>query len=433
MGRIAGTLGEDADLTSTMIRAMVRGFQGDALGPSSVALIVKHFPGGGPADDGHDSHFAYGKFDVYPGGHFDYHVRPFKAAIDAGAAEIMPYYSIPKGITNEPVGNAFNREIVTDLLRGKLGFKGVVNSDSGITTSMVWGVENLTVEQRYRKAIDAGTDVFSNDATPEDIVNLARKGEVAESRIDESARRILRVRFALGIFENPYADPEVGARTVRSAEFEAKALAAQRQSIVLLANGKDVLPLRAGARVFLQWNRTDRGRLARPGRGGDAPGRGGVRAAGGAGRGPGRGRRVEHRRRADSDWTFPRDQVEKLATAMRARPTVVALYLDWPVRRSGDCSRGGGPCRPLRRRRRGATRHPHRRSCPGGQAAVRDALVDGGGPRAKGRRAVRTEDLCSRSATASHTPPPGRSDDVVRTPNIGPGGAALRLTSLTAP
>ena len=250
--RISGTFGEDADLTSDMVRAMVRGFQGKTLGPKSVALIVKHFPGGGPAIQGQDSHFEYGKYDVYPGKNFDYHVKPFKAAIDAGAVAIMPYYSIPKDITPEQVGMSYNKAIVTDLLRDRLGFKGVVNSDSGITTSMVWGVENLTIEQRYKKGIDAGVDIYSNDTTPEHVVNLVRKGELSEARVDESARRILRVRIALGIFENPYADPEAAERTVRNAAFQKKALEAQRKSLVLLKEERGVLPLKAGAKIYAE-------------------------------------------------------------------------------------------------------------------------------------------------------------------------------------
>ncbi len=365
-GRISGTLGEDADLASEMLRAMVRGFQGATLGPTSVALIVKHFPGGGPGEGGQDSHFEYGKFDVYPGGNFDYHVRPFKAAIDAGAAEIMPYYSIPKGITRDQVGNAFNREIITDLLRGKLGFTGVVNSDSGITTSMAWGVENLTVEQRYKKAIEAGTDIFSNDATPEYVVNNVRNGELSESRIDESVRRILRVRFALGIFENPYADPDVAERTVRNADFEKKALTAQRKSIVLLTNGNGVLPLKAKTRVYLEGidpqAASERGLtvaaspqeadvcLLRVLRGGNPAGGGrGLRGTGARGvpAGGGReGRAAGQRgggmpgarggfgdlqtRGEPIDLTFPPEQIRTLRAVMQAKPTVVALYLDRP-------------------------------------------------------------------------------------------------------
>ena len=366
-GRISGTLGEDATVASDLLRAMVRGFQGRTLGPASVALIVKHFPGGGPGEGGQDSHFEYGKFDVYPGGHFDYHVRPFKAAVEAGAAAIMPYYSIPKGITNEQVGNAFNREIITDLLRGKLRFTGVVNSDSGITTSMIWGVENLTVEQRYRKAIDAGTDIFSNDATPEHVVNNVRSGAVSESRVDESVRRILRVRFALGIFENPYVDPVVAERTVRNAEFEKKALAAQRRSIVLLANGNGVLPLDTKTRVYLEGVdpqaaaehglavvaspqeadvcllRVVRGRSAAAGGRGalrgpgaeGAPAGGGREGRAGGQRGVGvpgaRGGFGDLQTRGEPiDLTLPADQLQALRAAMRVKPTIVALYLDRP-------------------------------------------------------------------------------------------------------
>ena len=250
--RISGTFGEDADLTSDIAGAMVRGYQGKTLGPKSVALIFKHFPGGGPAIAGQDSHFEYGKYSVYPGKNLEYHVKPFKAAIDAGAVAIMPYYSIAKDITTEQVGMSYNKEIVTDLLRNRLGFTGVVNSDSGITTSMVWGVESLTVEQRYKKGIDAGVDIYSNDATPEYVVSLVKKGELTEARVDDSARRILRVRMGLGIFENPYADVATAERTIRNAEFQRHGLAAQRKSVVLLSNARGALPLKAGSRVYAE-------------------------------------------------------------------------------------------------------------------------------------------------------------------------------------
>jgi beta-glucosidase len=345
--RISGTLGEDADLASDLLRAMVRGFQGTALGPASVALIVKHFPGGGPAIEGQDSHFAYGKYDVYPGGNFDYHVRPFKAAIDAGAAIIMPYYSIPKGITKEEVGNAFNREIITDLLRGRLAFTGVVNSDSGITTSMAWGVEGLTVEQRYRRAIEAGTDIFSNDTTPEYVVNLVRNGEVPERRIDESVRRMLRIRFALGIFENPYADPEHAANVVNNAEFRTKALTAQRKSIVVLTNGKNILPLKAGTKVYLEGVdpvalaasglsavATPAGadvclvRLTRAGGSGEAGGRGGRSGGRSAGRSGGAG--GLNTGGVPIDLTFSAEELATVRPLMQLKPTVTVIYMDRP-------------------------------------------------------------------------------------------------------
>ncbi|BCS31835.1 hypothetical protein TBR22_A10370 [Luteitalea sp. TBR-22] len=369
--RISGTFGEDADLTSDIARAMVRGYQGASLGPKSVALIFKHFPGGGPAIQGQDSHFDYGKYDVYPGDNFEYHVKPFKAAIDAGAVAIMPYYSIPKGITAEQVGMSYNKAIVTDLLRNRLGFRGIVNSDSGITTSMVWGVEDLTIEQRYRKGIDAGVDIYSNDATPHYVVDLVRKGELTEARVDESARRILKVRMALGIFENPYADPDAAERTIRNAAFQKQALEAQRKSVVLLHDDKGVLPLKAGRKVYLEgvdpkvvslrgftvvatpqeadvalvrvtFNEVSsevpgaRPMGPRPGGGGAGAGGGRPGGPGGApgapgGRNPrGAGLGGMNTGGAPIDLTLPAERLAKLRAVMGARPTIVAMYFDRP-------------------------------------------------------------------------------------------------------
>jgi beta-glucosidase len=246
--RFGETLGDDADLAAEMISALIAGFQGKTLGPASVAVVVKHFPGAGPASGGFDAHFPHGKNQVYPGNNLEYHLKPWKAAIQSGAAMIMPYYAVPTGITNEAVGMSYNKEIVTGLLRQKLGFSGVVNSDTGISTGMPWGVESLSVKERYRKAIEAGVDRMGGDATPELIVDLVKTGGLSESRIDESARRILRIHLALGLFENPYVSPEEAERTVRNKEFERKAGLAQRKSIVLLQNRNQILPLRPGVK-----------------------------------------------------------------------------------------------------------------------------------------------------------------------------------------
>ena len=371
--RISGTFGEDAELTSAIAAAMVRGYQGTTLGPKSVALIFKHFPGGGAAIQGQDSHFEYGKYSVYPGGQFDYHVRPFKAAIDAGAVAIMPYYSIPKDVTPEQVGMSYNPAIVTDLLKRRLGFSGIVNSDSGITTSMIWGVEALTIEQRYKKGIEAGVDIYSNDSTPHYIVDLVRKGELSEARVNESATRILKVRLALGIFENPYADPQAAARTIRNAAFQKQGLEAQRKSIVLLHDDKGVLPLKGGAKVYVEgvdpkvlgvrgftvaatpqeadlailrvtFNEPSRevpgGRPMGPRGGGPGAGRGAAAgpAAGGppnaggpAGRNPrGGGLGGMNTGGAPIDLTLAPERLAKLRTVMGATPTVVVMYFDRP-------------------------------------------------------------------------------------------------------
>jgi beta-glucosidase len=122
--RINAAFGEGADLTSELLAACIRGFQGGAvLGPQSVSTMTKHFPGGGPQKDGEDPHFAYGREQVYPGNHFEYHLKPFKAAIAAGAAQMMPYYGMPVGTSSDEVGFAFNRALITGILREDLGFR----------------------------------------------------------------------------------------------------------------------------------------------------------------------------------------------------------------------------------------------------------------------------------------------------------------------
>ncbi|RMD73659.1 MAG: glycoside hydrolase family 3 protein, partial [Bacteroidetes bacterium] len=130
--RINGTFGADAALAARMTEAYVRGFQGDTLGPHSVACMTKHWPGGGPQEDGWDAHFRYGKNQVYPGHNFDYHLIPFQAAFRAGTAMIMPYYGVPKGQTPEDVGMNFNRYIIDELLRKRHGFDGIVCTDWGV-------------------------------------------------------------------------------------------------------------------------------------------------------------------------------------------------------------------------------------------------------------------------------------------------------------
>ena len=112
--RINGTFGEDADLAAGMVAAYIQGFQGETLGPESVACMTKHFPGGGPQKDGEDPHFPYGREQVYPGNNAAYHLRPFEAAFAAGTAQIMPYYGMPVGTDLEEVGFGFNRGVITE-------------------------------------------------------------------------------------------------------------------------------------------------------------------------------------------------------------------------------------------------------------------------------------------------------------------------------
>ncbi len=250
--RIEGTFGEDADLAADMIREIVLGFQGTKLGLNSVALTTKHFPGGGPQVDGQDPHFEWGKDQHYPGNMFDYHLKPFKAAIDAGTSAIMPYYAKPIKTPYEEVGFSYNKSIINDLLRTKMGFRGIINSDTGPIEMMPWGVENLTIHERYQKALECGVDIFSGSADPTLLLETVKKGLVSEARINESVTRLLREKFALGLFENPYVDVDKAIATVGNVEFKKKADLALRKSIVLLRNDNNLLPLTKKTKIYFE-------------------------------------------------------------------------------------------------------------------------------------------------------------------------------------
>jgi beta-glucosidase len=241
--RIEGTFGEDGDWAASMMREVVLGFQGEKLGKGSVALTTKHFPGGGPQVEGHDPHFVWGQDQHYPAKMFDYHLKPFKAAIDAGTSSIMPYYAKPIGTQYEQIAFAYNKAIIKDLLRDKMGFKGIINSDTGPIEMMPWGVEKLSILERYQKAIDCGVDIFSGSADPALLLETVKKGLVSEERINQSIYRLLKEKFDLGLFENPYVDVENAVKTVGNAEYQKKADIALRKSIVLLRNDSKLLPL----------------------------------------------------------------------------------------------------------------------------------------------------------------------------------------------
>jgi beta-glucosidase len=235
---------EDADLAADIMQVLVANLQGGPVNPATaVALTVKHFPGGGPQELGLDPHFTFGKHQVYPAGRFAEHLKPFKAAIDAGVSSVMPYYGVPVklvhgGVAFEPLGMAFSRQIVTDLLRSRLGFTGYVNSDTGIITDRAWGLEAKSVAERIAAAVNGGTDVLSGFHDKQAVLDILKSDLVSEARADEAARRLLREQFLLGLFEDPYVDASKAAATVGKDAYRAKALEAQRKSIVLLQNGR---------------------------------------------------------------------------------------------------------------------------------------------------------------------------------------------------
>ena len=246
-----GTFGSNADLSAEMTVAYMKGFQGENLSNHSVMTMVKHFPGGGPQLDGLDPHLKSGESQVYPGNNFDYHLAPFIAAIENDMRVVMPYYGIPTGQTEEDVAMAFNRYILTDLLRDQLGFDGVVCTDWGVITGRIWGVEPLTVEERYLKSIEAGVDQYGGESEPEYIIDLVDRGIISESRIDASVRRILKNKFDLGLFETPFVDEAAVAERVNLAEYTSLGMTAQRNAVVLLDNDARALPLAPETRIFV--------------------------------------------------------------------------------------------------------------------------------------------------------------------------------------
>ena len=262
-GRLQETYGEDAELNGKLASAYVRGMQGKRLGKESVACCVKHFPGGGPQKNGDDPHFVFGKEQTYEGGQFEYHLKPFKDVLKQNVAAVMPYYGVPVGLEGvEEVGFNFNRHILNDLLREKLGFKGVIHSDYSIIEGIKvfgmscipgrsWGVEKKKTEIKLQKAVDAGVDQFGGECCVKKMLKAFQKGRISQERIDSSCRRILRMKFELGLFDDPYVDIEHAQSECGRDEYIKAGDDAMRKSIVLLKNN-GVLPLKNSVKVYCE-------------------------------------------------------------------------------------------------------------------------------------------------------------------------------------
>ncbi|KAF5008062.1 hypothetical protein FDECE_5645 [Fusarium decemcellulare] len=261
--RIRNTFGEDADFTSRLVKGYIRGFQKPKFGRGSVTTVTKHFPGGGAMENGEDSHFPYGKNQSYPGNNFNYFLKPFEAAIEAGSRQIMPYYSRPIGTRYEPVGFAYNKGIITDLLKGELGYEGIVTSDWGLITdgkipelpAQAWGVEDLSEIERAEKILNAGCDMFGGETRTELVIKLVRQGRITEKRLDYSVRKILREKFLLGLFDDErFVDADAAEAIVGNEYFRRLGNDAQRRAYTLLVNNNNTLPLKPmpGTRFYVE-------------------------------------------------------------------------------------------------------------------------------------------------------------------------------------
>lgn len=282
--RVSGTFGEDPKLTTDMARAYIDGFQtstgkqqiSSGWGYTSVNTMVKHWPGGGSGEGGRDAHYGYGKYAVYPGNNFSTHLMPF---IDGAfklngktstSAAVMPYYTISFGQDKkygENVGNSYNKYIVGDLLRKKYSYDGVVCTDWLITadetaidvflTGKSWGVEKLSLAERHYKALMAGVDQYggNNDAGP--VIGAYQLGvkehgeQAMRARFELSAVRLLQNGLRVGLFENPYLDVEQTRKTVGRADYMNAGYQAQLQSVVMLKNKANALPMSKGKKVYV--------------------------------------------------------------------------------------------------------------------------------------------------------------------------------------
>lgn len=263
--RTFGTFGEDPEFIAETISRLIEGFQGEDLNNESIGLTIKHFPGGGARENGFDPHYAEGKWNVYrtPGSLENYHLPPFVAAAKKQPSSMMPYYSAPsidkssyqtydgKLIPFEEVGMAFNQYILNDLLRDQLGFEGYINSDSGITGDMAWGMEDKEVPVRFAKAVNAGTDMIADTYDTENLRKAYDQGLIPESRLDEANINLLLEMFKLGLFDDQtYVNPERGLEIAEEKERKEAAYEAHLKSVTLLKDD-GTLPLE-GQKVYIE-------------------------------------------------------------------------------------------------------------------------------------------------------------------------------------
>ncbi|PEQ84643.1 glycoside hydrolase [Bacillus sp. AFS006103] len=269
--RIYGTFGEDPEFITDAIGRIIDGFQGKTLGNHSISMTTKHFPGGGPRENGFDPHYEEGKWNLYPtqGSLEKYHLPPFRAAVEHGTSSMMPYYSIPsirksveqefegEVIPFEEVGFTFNDYFLNKILREKLGFKGYINSDSGVTSKMSWGVETLSEAERFAKAINAGTDLISDTNDIENLKTAIENGWISEERINEANVRLLSEMFALGLFDDrTYVSPDQATEAVKNPVNWEAAYEAHKKSVTVLKNHNQTLPLTGekleGKKVYVE-------------------------------------------------------------------------------------------------------------------------------------------------------------------------------------
>lgn len=290
--RTYGTFGEDPELVKKIFTHIIPRIQGsdDGVTSDGVAMTVKHFPGGGARENGFDPHYKMGQWNVYQtkGSLEKYHIPTFLPAVEFNASSIMPYYAKPaksksaeqtdlNGDAMEmlPYGFAYNRPFIQKLLREQMGFKGYINSDTGIVHNMSWGVEMLDIPERIGFAVNhAGVDLISglfDNKEGMEAYERAVNGYydshkvpagftkeqlvLTDEALNRAVTRTLTELFALGMFDNPFRQVDEAVKEVATSSDWDKAMDVHRKSVVLLKND-GMLPLTeeklSGKKVYVE-------------------------------------------------------------------------------------------------------------------------------------------------------------------------------------
>ncbi len=245
-GRVMETFGEDPDLVTQMVTAQVVAFQNgtEGLNTDSIVACMKHFPGAGPQMDGKDTSPIISSEET-----LQTHLKPYYAALDVNVASIMPYYSVPLALDmeNSAIGS---KATLQDLLRDEMGFTGIIQTDWG----MIWAIQEalgtMTGEEiSDEEAILIGVTQSRVDGIGGESIRLidymeqyTQEGKIDEAILDAAAKRIVKVKFEMGVFENPYCDVEYAVSFVGNEESQKLNLEAAEKAMTLLKND-GTLPL----------------------------------------------------------------------------------------------------------------------------------------------------------------------------------------------
>lgn len=234
--RVEETYGEDPFLIARMGSAVVKGFQGDSINSGvNIASTLKHFIAYGIPEGGHNSgHVNVGEREL-----FQHFLPPFQLAVETGALSIMSSYNSVDGI---PCTS--NHHLLTDIVRNTWGFDGFFVSDLGAVGGIVAHRQAASLPEAASFALNAGVDVDLGGTGYARLSEAIKQGLVDISTIDHAVKRILKVKFEMGLFENPYVDPEKAAKQIRTAGHKKLARQVAQESIVLLKNEDNLLPLK---------------------------------------------------------------------------------------------------------------------------------------------------------------------------------------------